>query len=374
MKNTIKPLDRINWGRIVRALKVFFIIFCSNYLLATGNGDSFYKKFSGKIGNSSIVLDLKLKSKTISGSYYYKKIGIPILISGEINSDQSFVFSERDKNGNVTGTFKGKFVSDTSALGKWSDVKNNKSFDFTLSLMTKNIAAVFYELKRAENCLAANKNKQNFNNEMTTWDTSCTKVELDFIIVNTSNAEISKRINKSIMETFCGKRDDGSFNTIDDLLKSVNDIGDDANAGFESAQSCDVSFNENNILCVDFSDYSYYFGAAHPNGLMTHLNFDLKSGKVITLNDILVPNFKNALNQIGKKNLYKDYGSEGWDFPKGKFELNNNFSIGSSGLTFQFNPYEIGPYSAGAPAVFISYSELKTLLKSDGLLKSYIKK
>jgi hypothetical protein len=38
------------------------------------------------------------------------------------------------------------------------------------------------------------------------------------------------------------------------------------------------------------------------------------------------------------------------------------------GLLFHFNPYEIGPYSSGAPEVFLSFKEINSLINPNGPL------
>jgi hypothetical protein len=45
-----------------------------------------YKKFKGKIGDVSITMNFTKNKTYVSGNYYYDNIGIPLSISGEINS------------------------------------------------------------------------------------------------------------------------------------------------------------------------------------------------------------------------------------------------------------------------------------------------
>lgn len=46
----------------------------------------FYKKFKGKIGDVGITMNFTKNKTDITGNYYYDNIGIPLSISGEINS------------------------------------------------------------------------------------------------------------------------------------------------------------------------------------------------------------------------------------------------------------------------------------------------
>src|SRR5512138_452278 len=69
------------------------------------------REFSGAINRSiRIKMTLSQSGKTLSGSYYYEKVGKPITLSGSINGQQ-FTLKEYDESGNNTGTFSGRFVT-----------------------------------------------------------------------------------------------------------------------------------------------------------------------------------------------------------------------------------------------------------------------
>jgi len=139
------------------------------------------------------------------------------------------------------------------------------------------------------------------------------------------------------------------------------------------------NFNDDNILSCFFSEYSY-LGGAHPNTFLTYTNFNLKSGKIIILSDILIDRFLNELNNIAEpifrkeKELTEDINltEAGFWFDNDKFSVNNNFTIGKDGLTFFYNNYEITAYAYGPTELFIPYKSIKKLIKPDGLLASLI--
>ena len=43
--------------------------------------------------------------------------------------------------------------------------------------------------------------------------------------------------------------------------------------------------------------------------------------------------------------------------------------MSSKGITFIYQPYEIGPYAAGAPEVFLSLKDIQRLLKENPYIK-----
>jgi hypothetical protein len=56
-------------------------------------------------------------------------------------------------------------------------------------------------------------------------------------------------------------------------------------------------------------------------------------------------------------------------------ELKNyqNWTLTARGLVVTFDPYQVGPFAAGAPSVLIPYAELKDVLRPDGPLASLSK-
>ncbi|MFA8343145.1 MAG: DUF3298 and DUF4163 domain-containing protein [Rhodothermaceae bacterium] len=127
-----------------------------------------------------------------------------------------------------------------------------------------------------------------------------------------------------------------------------------------------------NLLSLTLTDFSYT-GGAHPNTFVTHLCFDLKTGKRISLEDLITKEKMNELNILAEKKFRSDnnfnetsnYQEEGYFVENGKLKVNDNFLITNDGLTFLFNSYEIAPYSTGRTKIHLKLSELKGLLKNN---------
>jgi hypothetical protein len=49
------------------------------------------------------------------------------------------------------------------------------------------------------------------------------------------------------------------------------------------------------------------------------------------------------------------------------------WSITKKGLLFTFDPYQVGPYAAGAQYVIVPYTALKSIARPDGALEKFIK-
>lgn len=122
-----------------------------------------------------------------------------------------------------------------------------------------------------------------------------------------------------------------------------------------------------------------FLGGMHPDSLCVSANYDLATGKALSLSDILVDAAANtalceAVND--KLTQMKDeyYIYEGFEdvvaavyggvFNEGADPV-EDFFLSSTGLTVFFSPYDIAPYASGSILVTIPYAELEGILKAD---------
>lgn len=118
---------------------------------------------------------------------------------------------------------------------------------------------------------------------------------------------------------------------------------------------------------MSYSEYSA--GAAHPNSYNVALNYDLKTGTAVTLNEFLAKlnpseGYMGRLGGYVRTELIRQFGdSEG---SIGAINLGaapttenySNFVLDAQGLSIIFDPYQVAPYAAGSPQVSISYDKL----------------
>lgn len=114
----------------------------------------------------------------------------------------------------------------------------------------------------------------------------------------------------------------------------------------------------------------YYEGGEHGINQQLVMNFDAKSGRVLSLKDVFVPGYENRLKETLLGALEKKLDA------KGMTELHDldylryteifapeNFILGSNDITFIYNVYEIAPYAKGKTELVIPYEEIDDLLK-----------
>ena len=126
-------------------------------------------------------------------------------------------------------------------------------------------------------------------------------------------------------------------------------------------------FCENYIVYkVDNYEYS---GGAHPNLYSHFLNYDIKSNRVLTFNDIFVENSEEALHNLITLHLLGNYFAESLDelaeksgiFTDQIFVSRNVYLTGDN-IVFHYNPYDIAPWSEGIISVKIPVYQLSRLL------------
>lgn len=128
------------------------------------------------------------------------------------------------------------------------------------------------------------------------------------------------------------------------------------------------------IISVSFGE-STYTGGAHPNHWTSTLNFDMKGGKVITLESLFKPgsNYLKVISDYCVKDIIKQQENDAdaeW-IGNGAGPKAENFkawTITKDGLKFYFDPYQVGPYSSGGFEVTMPYSKIPSAIRSGSFL------
>lgn len=127
------------------------------------------------------------------------------------------------------------------------------------------------------------------------------------------------------------------------------------------------------ILSIYF-ETSAYTGGAHPNQYHTTLNYDLTTGRVLTLADLFRPGIDAVqsvadycINDLRQRQdmLFPDYATSG---AAPRPENYQAWNVTSLGLLITFDEYQVAPYAAGPQTVLIPYPALETLLDPLGPL------
>lgn len=120
-------------------------------------------------------------------------------------------------------------------------------------------------------------------------------------------------------------------------------------------------------VAIAIENYSFT-GGAHPNSYTTLLNFDVQTGQLLNLEDVVSD--LGALSVIVEQKfryyheLEEDTDlNEAGFFWDQDFYLPSNFSRVDSGMYFLYNAYEAAAYAIGTTELFVSNEELEDILK-----------
>jgi hypothetical protein len=330
------------------------------------------KFFRGSIG-STLGLQMKLvkEGETLTGSYYYQKVGTRIDLRGTIDKDGNVTLDEFDGSGKQTGTFKGQWKQNNDGVieiaGNWNKPNSEKKTAFSLQQepieFSSGVEIAARQIKE--------KNKK-------------LKYEIDAnypqLIGSTdpNYEKFNQAIRSSVNRNVGGFKKDmapqpASEPTPDSsVAPTYEDTGSDITIGYTVALATD------DLISVEFAVSSYYAGAAHPNSAAETVNFDLKNGKQLKLADLFQPGSKylqaisayciKDLTAVAQKQGADGMLDEQWIQRGAGPDSKNyeNWTITKKGLAITFDAYQVAAYAAGPQYVLVPYSALKDFIKQDG--------
>lgn len=148
---------------------------------------------------------------------------------------------------------------------------------------------------------------------------------------------------------------------------------------FKQDMYTNVITQDSALLAMEYGGYSYR-GGAHGTSFTGFINWNPITDKKITLNDLLVNDYKDQLNKIAERIFRKDEKlkdtsslARDYFFKDNKFALNDNYLLTPLGLRFVYNQYEIKPYAAGQTELLIPYADIKKLVRPKAVIAQYIK-
>ena len=132
-----------------------------------------------------------------------------------------------------------------------------------------------------------------------------------------------------------------------------------------------ILFDMGGLLSYQVSSMDYK-GGANSSTAFRNVVIDLKTGEMITEQDIFMSDYKSELNSMIIKNIIEqnkvqkaedliEFGYWGIE----DLTSNSNFSVDDRGLTYVFNPGEYSAPSLGAINIFLTYEEIINILKSE---------
>ena len=190
----------------------------------------------------------------------------------------------------------------------------------------------------------------------------CASRKIKLAVVSLNDEKVASLINSKLVKSITIQFGENAGSTnIRSYLNSIKSLNSVEEGAIQEEQRCELVYNSNKLLSLDLF-YEYFgYGAAHGISGVKSFNFDLQTASKVGLKDLLVQGYERKIFSIVKRNLFREYGSEGWE----ELKLTDNVSIDKNGVSFNYQQYEIGTYVMGAPSVLVKWSEIKELLKEN---------
>lgn len=141
-----------------------------------------------------------------------------------------------------------------------------------------------------------------------------------------------------------------------------------------TAYQCVISYEPMRLdlgVLSMLGSHTTYSGASHPETVYETINYDLTSGKTLSIQSVmdfdanadkLFEYLLADLNSNAEKfNLFDDY-VETLTSLQSSSQLNNHWYFSSEGLCVFFPPYEIAPYASGVITATVPYEKLTGIL------------
>lgn len=150
-------------------------------------------------------------------------------------------------------------------------------------------------------------------------------------------------------------------------LKDIQEMQKEAGkptAAWELEIGMEVAWNTPKLASILISWYNYS-GGAHPNHGVEAMNFGVVNGKSrqLKLADFFASGF-DSTSHVSKLILSKLKKTEGADWVKDgtlkklDARMTQRFTPSATGLTWYFNPYDVGSYASGDFEVKLNLQEL----------------
>lgn len=209
-------------------------------------------------------------------------------------------------------------------------------------------------------------------------DKPCPQVSVDYIKYSGEEAVV-KPINSAIEEfvissLYLGDPEaEPEANTSKNAIAQfINDYWRDTSEfpdinEYEAEISVAQTYRSQEIATVALHQYSYV-GGAHGYGSLKYVNFDIDTGEILTIEQLIKD--KNQIAKLAEKQLRTDYqipdgeslNAEIFWFENDKFHLSNTIGFDNGKMIIHYNQYDIASYADGPIDIELPIKEVAPYL------------
>jgi len=211
----------------------------------------------------------------------------------------------------------------------------------------------------------------------------CTHFLADYQVVESApNSAVKDSINTYIYKAIANG-DPNEANVREfakNFVKSFDEMRKSGSAMSEFVNDTYGSIRNMGKYAIVQVSSSGYSGGAHGYDEISVANFDMNTGKKLKLTDLITSEAAlkkiatkifRKLNQIPDNKTINEYGYSIDDNEKLVFA--QSFALKKNQIEFYYGRYEAGPYVMPPPMLNIKYSEMKDLIKKEGILGDKVK-
>jgi hypothetical protein len=324
---------------------------------------SFHGTLGGKV---AIQMRLRREGDKLTGSYFYESVGKDLSVRGTIDAAGNFNLQEFDAAGAQTGLFKGEWDGPEpdcgecgdSLRGKWTRPDGTRPLEFMLGEYPVYFKS---DARLVSKSFKESRRRGKFGG----YEVAAEYPQLQG--GGTNAAKFNEEARALALKE------------IEDFKKMVAEDGDQ---GGERDVSFYISFADDSLVSVDFSDYFYYFGAGSRNAFSTTFNYDLAHGRALKLADVFKPSsdYQRVISDACNRELRKRFAGE--SFPdaeriagsvEGVVGDEKKWLVSREGLVVVFDSMEFGPSGSGENTVTVPFAALKEMIRPDGPLARFVK-
>lgn len=207
-------------------------------------------------------------------------------------------------------------------------------------------------------------------------ESNCATVELAWL--NYTEGAIANKINESIqnkfineLKSYAGRDSSSKLQDLEALaiafLMDNSQFQSEfpgSNAEWYISMKNEELYQDTGILTLQFN-FDAYTGGAHGSENTYYLVFDVESGNVLTIEDVVAD--INQLRAVAETSFRKQKQIDpnlaledaGYFIENGVFPVQGNFALVNDSLILHYNAYDLAAYSEGKIAIKIALSELR---------------
>jgi hypothetical protein len=310
------------------------------------------RAFVGTLGSSTrIRAKLSRDGAKLGGVYRYSHSKEDLKLAGTLDERTGkFDLDEATGKGDKSGRWSGYVLSPSFFAGMWTSPDGTKRYPVTLSSGMGWAADTYPEIVD----LSAGRKlipQEDYKEPAPFCQATRVWAEL-------AGGAQAKSLNPQL-RALAGK----------DELDAASCKGATADVPFYAEASYAVTAKRPNAVGIQITHTSFT-GGAHEAHSLSCVTIDLDKGRVVTIGKLMTAENLDALGKIATAILQKENGvtdltKAGFFEAAVKVTADTPICLTDSGVDVSFNPYEVAPWSMGAPVVHVGSKEIRPLLPSD---------